>query len=79
LTVLEKMSTTQTASRTLSFTLTGVGTRYASRAETLYLQKLVAKYGDNIDQMARDHKLNSDQRTPVQLRNALRRAGLYTQ
>jgi len=73
------MSTTQTASRTLSFTLTSVGTRYTSRAEAVYLQKLVAKYGNNVDQMARDHKFNSDQRTPVQLRNALRRAGLYTQ
>ncbi|KAL9714994.1 Nucleolar protein 16 [Leucoagaricus gongylophorus] len=76
---LEKISTPRTASRTLSFASSGVGPRYSSKAETLYLQKLVDKYGDNIDQMTKDHKLNSDQRTPVQLRNALRRAGLSTQ
>lgn len=79
MTALEKISTPRTASRTLSFASSGVGPRYSSKAETLYLQKLVDKYGDNIDQMTKDHKLNSDQRTPVQLRNALRRAGLSTQ
>lgn len=75
--VLEGLSAPQSGSTTLSFALSGAGPRYASAAEMLYLQRLVDKYGDNIDRMARDHKLNSDQRTPGQLRSALRRAGMY--
>ena len=50
--------------------------RHASQGEIKYLQRLVDKYGNDMEQMARDRKLNADQRTAGELRRALKRAGL---
>ena len=50
--------------------------RHTSQGELKYLQRLGDKYGNDVEQMARDRKLNADQRTAGELRRALRRAGL---
>lgn len=42
----------------------------------MYLQRLLEKHGKDVDAMARDRKLNTDQRTAGELRRALRRAGI---
>jgi hypothetical protein len=39
--------------------------------EARYLQKLVEKHGDDVPAMARDHKLNYDQKSPGQLKKRL--------
>ncbi|EKM82811.1 hypothetical protein AGABI1DRAFT_111380 [Agaricus bisporus var. burnettii JB137-S8] len=70
---LECVSVPQTASNTLSFSLSGVGPRTPSAGEVLYLRRLVNKYGDDVERMSRDRRLNPEQRTIGQLRNALRR------
>lgn len=64
----------QTASNTLSFSLSGVGPRFPSAGEVAYLERLVNKHGDDVEKMSKDRKLNPEQRTVGQLRNALRRA-----
>jgi nucleolar protein 16 len=51
-------------------------TRHTSQGEIKYLQRLGEKYGNDVEQMARDRKLNTDQRTAGELRRALRRAGV---
>lgn len=51
-------------------------TRHTSKGEIKYLQRLCDKYGKDVEQMARDRKLNADQRTAGELRRALRRAGV---
>ncbi len=73
---LEQISTPQTALRNLSFAISGVGARHASAGEVVYLQKLVSKYGEDVERMAKDRKLNPEQRTVGQLRSALRRVQL---
>ncbi|KDQ60655.1 hypothetical protein JAAARDRAFT_31624 [Jaapia argillacea MUCL 33604] len=50
-------------------------TRHASSAEVVYLQRLVSKYGENTEVMARDRKLNVDQRTAGELARAIKKAG----
>ena len=62
--------------RTMSQKLTGNGARRSSAREVRYLQRLVDKYGENVERMARDRKVNSEQRTVGELERALKRAGL---
>lgn len=69
------MSAPQTAQHTLSFASSGVGPRHISGGEAAFLHKLVNKYGDDVEKMAKDRKLNPEQRTVGQLRRAFRRAG----
>lgn len=49
--------------------------RYASSAEQEYLRSLVQKHGSDIQAMAKDFKLNQDQRTAGQLKKAFARCG----
>lgn len=49
--------------------------RYASSAEQEYLRSLVKKHGTDIQAMARDFKINQDQRTAGQLKKAFARCG----
>ncbi|RDX56899.1 hypothetical protein OH76DRAFT_426594 [Lentinus brumalis] len=49
--------------------------RYTSKGELGTLQRLVGKYGEDVEAMARDRKLNADQRTAGELRRAIRKAG----
>ena len=44
--------------------------------EITYLKKLVEGYGEDVERMAKDRKLNPEQRTVGELRRALGRAGL---
>ncbi|KAF7295332.1 Zn(2)-C6 fungal-type domain-containing protein [Mycena indigotica] len=53
----------------------GAGPRHPSRLEVAYLQRLVDKHGSDILLMARDRKLNPEQRTVGELKRALRRCG----
>ncbi|KAK7440185.1 Nucleolar protein 16 [Stygiomarasmius scandens] len=76
---LEKLSTLKGASgTTLSASMTGVGARYASQGEVAYFERLVEKYGTDVERMARDRKLNSEQRTVGELRRGLVRAGMLS-
>ncbi|KAJ7632192.1 ribosome biogenesis protein Nop16 [Roridomyces roridus] len=61
---------------TLSAVISGAGPRHASGGEVAYLERLVDKYGDDIERMARDRKLNPEQRTVGQLKRSLKRCGL---
>ncbi|KAF6765051.1 ribosome biogenesis protein Nop16 [Ephemerocybe angulata] len=56
---------------------TGPNVRHAATGEIVYLSKLVAKHRDDVEAMAKDRRLNPDQRTEGQLRRALRNAGLW--
>jgi nucleolar protein 16 len=47
-----------------------------SSGEIKYLKPLLKTYGNNIEGMAGDLKLNPEQRTVGQLRRALKKAGL---
>ncbi len=49
--------------------------RYTSKGELGTLQRLIGKYGEDVEAMARDRKLNADQRTAGELRRAIRKAG----
>ncbi|KAI0721654.1 ribosome biogenesis protein Nop16 [Cerioporus squamosus] len=49
--------------------------RFTSKGELGTLRRLVARYGEDVDAMARDRKLNADQRTAGELRRAIRKAG----
>lgn len=49
--------------------------RSASSSERMYLERLVSKYGQDIDAMARDRKLNPTQFTVGQLGRAIRKSG----
>ncbi|KAJ7871407.1 ribosome biogenesis protein Nop16 [Mycena olivaceomarginata] len=51
------------------------GPRHASGGEVAYLKRLVDKYGTDVEQMARDRKLNAEQRTVGQLTRSLKRCG----
>lgn len=53
----------------------GPNLRRPAPGEVAYLQRLVDVYGDDVGRMARDRKLNPDQKTEGQLRRALRNAG----
>ncbi|TFK42734.1 ribosome biogenesis protein Nop16 [Crucibulum laeve] len=72
---LERISSAKHDSSTISASFSGVGARHAAIGETSYLQRLVDKYGSNIEKMSRDRKLNPEQRTAGELKRALRRAG----
>lgn len=48
--------------------------RHPSQGEIKYLERLVDKYGEDVERMARDRKLNAEQRTAGQLRRALKKA-----
>ncbi|KAK0210345.1 ribosome biogenesis protein Nop16, partial [Desarmillaria ectypa] len=75
---LERLSAVPTnkTQTTLSIALTGSGPRHTAKGELEYLLKLVKKYGKDAEKMAKDRKLNPDQRTTGELRRALKRAGL---
>ncbi|KAF8905978.1 ribosome biogenesis protein Nop16 [Gymnopilus junonius] len=73
---LEQASASTTGSTTLAIPLSGIGSRHTSLGEMKYLQPLARKYGDNVHLMARDLKLNPEQRTVGQLRRALLKSGL---
>ncbi|KAF8078104.1 ribosome biogenesis protein Nop16 [Lyophyllum atratum] len=74
---LERISTTVNQnSTTLSAPLSDAGPRHASAGEVAYLERLVTKYGEDVERMARDRKLNPEQRTAGVLRRALKKAGL---
>lgn len=49
--------------------------RFTSAGETTLLRRLVQKYGQEVEAMARDRKLNADQRTSGELRRAIEKAG----
>jgi len=51
------------------------GPRHTSTLETLYLGRLVRKHGEDVEGMARDRRLNPEQRTSGELRRGIRRAG----
>ena len=73
---LECISASATGSTTLSVPLSGAGSRHVSSGEVKYLRPLLKTYGNNIEGMAGDLKLNPEQRTVGQLRRALKKAGL---
>ncbi|KAF8184886.1 ribosome biogenesis protein Nop16 [Mycena galopus ATCC 62051] len=68
-------SSTHNTPNTLSISNSGAGPRHASGGEVAYLQRLVDKYGSDVEQMARDRKLNPEQRTVGQLTRSLKRCG----
>ncbi|KAF7359331.1 Nucleolar protein 16 [Mycena sanguinolenta] len=68
-------SSTHNTPNTLSISISGAGPRHASGGEVAYLQRLVDKYGSDVEQMAKDRKLNAEQRTVGQLTRSLRRCG----
>ncbi|EPT05966.1 hypothetical protein FOMPIDRAFT_41534 [Fomitopsis schrenkii] len=49
--------------------------RFASTSELATLRRLVGKYGEDVQAMAKDRKLNPDQRTAGELSRAVRKAG----
>lgn len=49
--------------------------RHASMGERSYLERLIKKYGDDLHKMARDRRLNPEQRTANELRRAIAKAG----
>jgi nucleolar protein 16 len=63
-------------SNTLSLGLSSAGPRHSSTGEISYLKKLISVYGVDAERMARDRKLNAEQRTAGELKRALRRARL---
>ncbi|KAI0748007.1 ribosome biogenesis protein Nop16 [Daedaleopsis nitida] len=50
--------------------------RHTSKGELESLGRLVGKYGDDVEAMARDRRLNPAQRTGGELRRAIRKGGL---
>jgi nucleolar protein 16 len=56
---------------------TGPNKRHAATGEVAYLSRLTSKYGDDVECMATDRRLNSEQRTAGQIRRALKNAGLW--
>jgi len=76
ITALQRISTANYNSSTLSVAISGTGPRHASTGEVAYLERLVERYGGDVEHMARDRKLNPEQRTVGELRRGLRRAGL---
>ncbi|KAI9465971.1 ribosome biogenesis protein Nop16 [Lactarius psammicola] len=51
-----------------------VVSRFSSKGEVTFLQKLISRHGSDVEAMARDRKLNPDQRTEGELRRAIRKA-----
>lgn len=52
-----------------------VVSRFSCKGEVTFLQKLISKYGSDVEAMARDRRMNPEQRTEGELRRAIRRAG----
>lgn len=52
-----------------------VVSRFSSKGEVTFLQKLISRHGSDVEAMARDRGLNPDQRTEGELRRAIRKAG----
>ncbi|KAI0341857.1 hypothetical protein BDW22DRAFT_1407985 [Trametopsis cervina] len=63
----------------LSQSDTGAVPRFSSNGELGVLQRLVEKYGKDVEAMARDRKLNAAQRTAGQLTRAIKKAGGFAQ
>jgi len=73
---LERISSTNNNNATtLSAVISGAGPRHASGGEVAYLRRLVDKYSIDVEQMAKDRKLNPEQRTVGQLTRSLKRCG----
>ncbi|KAJ6618358.1 ribosome biogenesis protein Nop16 [Mycena sp. CBHHK59/15] len=72
---LERISSSHGGTTTLSAAISGAGPRHGSSGEVAYLQRLVDKHGSDVEQMARDRKLNAEQRTVGQLSRSLKRCG----
>ena len=53
----------------------GGAPRFTSEGEVGYLRRLVERYGGDIEGMARDRKLNPDQRTVGELKRLMKKAG----
>ncbi|KAI0336412.1 hypothetical protein GY45DRAFT_1333006 [Cubamyces sp. BRFM 1775] len=53
--------------------------RFTSKGEQTVLRRLVAKYGEDVEAMVRDRKLNADQRTAGELKRAIRKAGGFAE
>jgi nucleolar protein 16 len=49
--------------------------RFTSTGEKGYLDRLVTKYGSDVEAMARDRRLNPEQKTVGELNRAIRKAG----
>lgn len=49
--------------------------RFSSEGEIGYLRRLVERHGGDVEAMARDRKLNPDQRTVGELRRLMKNAG----
>ncbi|KAI0273783.1 ribosome biogenesis protein Nop16 [Gloeopeniophorella convolvens] len=49
--------------------------RFSSKSEVAYLRRLVTKHGRDVEAMARDRRLNPDQRTGGELNRAVKKAG----
>jgi len=49
--------------------------RFPSKGEVSFLQRLISKYGHDVEAMARDRRLNPDQRTEGEIRRAINKAG----
>lgn len=49
--------------------------RHSSMSERTWLQQLVDKYGDDIEKMARDRKLNVWQKTEGEIKRMIKKAG----
>ncbi|PPQ64020.1 hypothetical protein CVT24_009394 [Panaeolus cyanescens] len=72
---LSAIAAPMTGTNTLSVPISGVGARHVSAGELKYLRQLVQKHGSNVAAMARDRRLNPEQRTVGQLRRTLKKAG----
>lgn len=59
----------------LAETRGGPVARHSSGGELGVLRQLVAKHAHDVDAMARDRRLNADQRTAGQLSRAIKKAG----
>jgi hypothetical protein len=53
----------------------GRAPRFLSGGEIGYLKGLVGRHGEDVEAMARDRKLNPDQRTAGELRRSIKKAG----
>ncbi|TCD61679.1 hypothetical protein EIP91_008101 [Steccherinum ochraceum] len=49
--------------------------RHSSNGESKLLRNLITKYGEDVDAMARDRKMNAAQRTAGELKRAIKKAG----
>lgn len=53
--------------------------RFTSTGEQVTLRRLVGKYDEDVEAMARDRKLNPDQRTAGELSRAIKKAGGFAE